>query len=98
MKFLIINRPDGGRKVRKNPEGTRKHANSLKELLKSKEIECAYALIGGGGAYVVEAKDTRELAIMVRENPLFEQCTTDVIPVANAVEFLEGHASYIEKR
>lgn len=88
MKFLVIMRPNGSKHgIGKDGKG---HTEALKKAIKSGAVESAYAFIGGGAAYVVKAKDTYELAGKVRYNPLFDSCSVEVIPVADAVDFLEA--------
>ena len=99
MKFLVISRPNGndhglsgGYDVAENINN---HNDNLKALLADNTIEAAYAFISGGATIIMNANSTKELAIKVRNNPLFKSSHTEVIPVADAVDFLEGVAEYI---
>ena len=95
MKFLIINRPTGhDHGLDGSADSVHSYANAVEAGLKNGSIEAAYALIAGGSAYVINAKNTEELATKVRYNPLFASQTTEVIPVADAVDFLRGAAKH----
>ena len=92
MKFLVIMRPNGS--DHSAGKDTKSHTAALKKAIKEGVVEAAYAFIGGGCAYVVKAKDTYELAGKVRFNPIFEASHVDVIPVADAVDFLDSAARH----
>lgn len=98
MKFLVIARPTGhDHGLDSSARSARRFAGELKKLQKSGGIEACYAFIAGGYAYVVNAADTRELAVKVRHDPLFDTAHTEIIPVADAVDFLEGVAGFADK-
>lgn len=95
MKFLIINRPNGSdHGLAASADAIESYANAVEAGLKSGAIECAYALIAGGSAYVINAKDTEELAVKVRYDPLFASSDTQVIPIADAIDFLHGSKAH----
>lgn len=94
MKFLVVLRPNG-QSHGLTPEDGRTYASSIRSLMADGTLEVAYAFVAGGGAYVVNASDTRELLEKVRLNPLFRSSSVDVIPVADAVDLLEGIADYV---
>jgi hypothetical protein len=97
MKFLVINRPSGAdHGLSRDPANLRHHAAELKKLIASQEIQGAWVLQEGGHAYILNAYDSEELAIKLRWNPLYEASDTQVIPVMDAVDFLEGYATYAE--
>jgi hypothetical protein len=62
----------------------------LKALLKDGTVEVAYSRVDGGHIYVVTADSMKELVYKVRGNPFFEDSDTEVIPIMDAVDFLEG--------
>jgi hypothetical protein len=98
MKFLVIARPTGhDHGLDSSPKSARRFAAELKKLQKGGAVEACYAFIAGGYAYVVSASDTRDLAVKVRHDPLFDAAHTEIIPVADAVDFLEGVAGFAEK-
>ena len=96
MKFLVIFRPNGQPHQFKD-EHARAHGSALNELLAKGELEIAYVFVAGGGAYVVNAADTKELFEKVRGNPLFKSSTVEVHPIADATDYLEGYADYVGK-
>jgi hypothetical protein len=96
MKFLVMFRPNG-QPHQFNTGHMRGQAAGLQELLTSGAVEVAYVFVAGGGAYVVNASDTKELFEKVRGNPLFKSSTVEVHPIADATDFLEGYADYVGK-
>jgi len=95
MKFLVITRPNGADHDLSTDRGSAAgQAGLVEELLKSKVVEVAYAFIGGGSAYVVNADTAKQLAVLVRTNPLFSTQSHEIIPVADAHDFLKGVAAY----
>ncbi|MFN2268033.1 MAG: hypothetical protein ABR533_07130, partial [Desulfonatronovibrio sp.] len=60
-------------------------------------LEVCYTLISGGHAFVINADSTEELATKVRYNPLFKSTETEIIPIANAVDFLERAREHHDK-
>jgi hypothetical protein len=93
MKFLVITRPLGGGQKIANASAT-SYTAEIKKLHDSKVLEASYAFIGGGSAYVVQADTTKQLAVLVRSSPLFHSQSHEVIPIADAMDFLEGLAAY----
>lgn len=106
MKFLVINKHTGQdvshphlqhedpKVVKQRKEKGIAH---LKELLNNGTLEVCYSLISGGHAFVINAESSEELAVKVRYNPLFKSTETEIIPIANAVDFLEGVREHREK-
>ncbi len=93
MKFLVVSRPNGaGHDV--SASSASSNANALRKLQDDRVIEVAYAFIGGGSAYVVKADTAKQLAVLIRSNPLFQSQNHEVIPVADAHDFLDGVANY----
>lgn len=99
MKFLIIMRRVPGAVSFKevSEEKISKHAENLKAGLKSGRVQFAAALLSGGGAYVVEAENAKELAWAVRNNPLYKNCTVEIEPIVDADVFLENAAKIVGK-
>lgn len=96
MKFLVITRPNGGEHgLSATKQSATSMAAELRKLQESKVLEVCYAFIGGGSAYVINADSTKQLAVLVRSNPLFHSQTHEIVPVADAYDFLEAHAQYI---
>jgi hypothetical protein len=96
MKFLVIGKPfSKNHGYSSSNEKVSTHVNSLKSVVGSSTVEKAYALISGGFALVINANDTEELAVIVRSNPFFKTSHVDIIPIADAVDFVEGHAKYV---
>ncbi len=87
MKFLVISRPNGQPHGLKGGAESSAQVKSLVEDPKS-PVEQAYAFIAGGSALVINAADTEELASIVRGNPLFKYSFTEIIPIADAHDFL----------
>jgi muconolactone delta-isomerase len=98
MKFLVTNKPhSNGHDMASDPESSRIYAAQVKELLENGTLVSAYVLAGGGYVYVMNAKDSEELLIKLRYDPLFNFMDTTVTPVVDAVDFLEGHALHVAK-
>lgn len=98
MKFLVINRPTGVPSgVERHHESYEKMADSIEKAIKDGTIDAAWSFIGGGHAYIVTAKDTKELSLKVRYNKLFRSSDTEIIPVADAVDFLRSSATHYKK-
>lgn len=106
MKFLVINRHTGHDVAHEHlqhedpgvvKERKDKALAQLKEFIKDGTLEVCYSLISGGHAYVINAATTEELATKVRYNPLFKKTETEIIPIADAVEFIEGAREHKEK-
>ncbi|XZF15894.1 hypothetical protein ACTHGU_07135 [Chitinophagaceae bacterium MMS25-I14] len=96
MKFLVITRPNGANHgLNASSETARSMSEELRKLQDAKVIEVCYAFIGGGSAYVINADTAKQLAVLVRSNPLFHSQTHEIIPVADAYDFLEVHAQYM---
>lgn len=96
MKFLVINRPTGDDHGLGHDAGVaHDFAEQIEAAVANGTIECAYAFVSGGGAYVCTAKDTEELVKKVRLNPLFKSSHTEVIPIADAHDFLRGVAEFL---
>lgn len=98
MKFMIINRPTGARssKVSGDPEELRSHAANINQWLDKGTIECCYHMVSGGHFYVVNVDTIEQLQLAVRRNPLFDSSDTEVIPITDAADFLEGYAKHVE--
>ncbi len=103
---MVINKPTGHEVTHEaftheDPEVVKqnklKAIAQLKELLDNGTLEVCYMLISGGHMFVIDAKDTEELAVKVRYNPLFKKSHTEIIPIANAVEYLEGAMEHRER-
>jgi hypothetical protein len=96
MKFLVISRPHGGgHDAGSHPAVAREFADQLRKMIDDGTLEAAYAFIGGGSAYVISADSTVELAHKVRGNPVFSAGTHEVIPIADAHDFLDGVAEVL---
>lgn len=94
MKFLILNRASGQpHDLETTPGAVASHTNNLKGMLADGTLEAAWALLSGGHAYVTVAQDAEELALKLRQNPLFDSSHTEVLPIADAVDFLERFAA-----
>ena len=97
MKFLVIARPSSGSyELTKNPAQLRRHAEELQEALDQKLIEAAYTLVAGGYAYVISVRNTDELAIKMRRDPLFAHSQTEALPITLAVDYLKETANFLE--
>lgn len=93
MKFLVVARPNGQpHGLSTSPESVHAHANAVEAALAEGSVEAAYAIVAGGYVSVFTAKDTEQLARMVRYNPLFKSSSVDIIPIADAQDFLHGVA------
>ena len=94
MKFLIIMRrtPGASNFDNASAESLAKHAENIKAGLDKGHVQFAAALLSGGGVYVVEADNAKQLAWAVRDNPLFKSCTVEIEPIVDADVFLQ-HAS-----
>ncbi len=96
MKFLVISRPNGQDHGLAGTydvvDNVNDHNKNLKRILRDKTVERADAFISGGSAVVMNADTTKELAVKVRSNPLFKSSSTEIIPIADAVDFLDGVA------
>jgi hypothetical protein len=68
----------------------------LQAMIGSRTLESAYALISGGFVLIINAEGTNELATIIRSNPLFKTTHTQIMPIADAVDFLEGYAEHIK--
>lgn len=106
MKFLVINKHTGQDAAHPHlqhddpnvvKERKDKALDQLKELKSNGTLEACYSIISGGHAYVINAETTEELAVKVRYNPLFKMTETEIIPIADAVEFIEGAKEHKEK-
>lgn len=95
MKFLVINR-HGTPGATPSPQVLKDYAAKIREMKEKGILLAAYAFLSGGHAYVVEASDTADLARKVRLNPIFGLSETEIIPVAEAEDFLEGFAAHLE--
>lgn len=97
MRFLVIARPSSGSyDLTRDPAQLRRYAAELQEALDQKLIEAAYALVSGGYAYVVNVRNTDELAIKMRRDPLFAYSQTEALPITLAVDYLEETANFLE--
>jgi len=92
MKFMIINNPNG-HNYSKTDGSTSIDAKALADLMAEGVVENAYSTVAGGHIYVVKAKDTEQLVRLVRGNPFFHDSETEVIPLMDAVDFLEGFSA-----
>src|SRR5882672_7556998 len=90
MKFVIINQPSG-QDYAGVSDRTPIDTAPLKKLLGDGTIEVCYSMVSGGHIYVVTASDAEELVRKVRGNPFFHDSQTEIIPVMDAVDFLEGY-------
>lgn len=97
MRFLVIARPSSGSyELTRDPSELRRYAEELQEALHQKVIEAAYTLVSGGYAYVISVRNTDELAIKMRRDPLFAHSQTEVLPIALAVDYLRETANFLE--
>lgn len=95
MKFLVITRPNGqGHGLESSTSSTAGFASEIKKLRSENVLEAAYAFIGGGSAYVILADTSKQLAVLVRSNPLFHTQHHEIIPIADADDFLEGYIQH----
>jgi hypothetical protein len=96
MKFLVITRPNGNsHSVEASKSSATNLAATLRQLQSDGVIEASYAFIGGGSAYVVNADTAKQLGVLVRSNPLFSSQNHEIIPVADAHDFLDGLAEFL---
>ncbi len=95
MKFLVLTRPNGTRTNTRTAEEASKLAREVKRLHEKNIIEAAFAFIGGGSAFVLNADTTKQLAILIRSNPLFSTQHHEIIPVADATDFLQGLSEHL---
>jgi hypothetical protein len=93
MKFLVIMRPNG-QPYQIESEQVRQYAGEVRAALSSGDVEAAYAFVAGGGAFVTNADNSRDLVLKVRMNPYFKASHVEVIPIVDADVFLEGIADY----
>ena len=92
MKFIILNR-SSGQPSQVEASDVARHTESLRQLLADGTLEAAWALLSGGHAYVTSADDAEDLAKKLRKNPLFDSSHTEVLPVADAVDFLDRYTA-----
>ncbi|MEW6278798.1 MAG: hypothetical protein AB1758_09265 [Candidatus Eremiobacterota bacterium] len=92
-----MRRNGGDHGLNTGKDSVKGYAAGLRKAIKDGHVENAYAFIGGGGAYVCSAKDTHELAAKVRYNPLFSSCSVEVVPIADAVDFLDHAPRHVER-
>jgi hypothetical protein len=99
MKFLIIMRRNPGAASYDNstPETLAQHAENLRMGLDKGHVHFAAALLSGGGVYVVEADNARDLAYAVRKNPLYKSCSVEIEPIVDADVFLKHAAQAVGK-
>ncbi len=98
MKFLVINKPTGhGHGIDADPANIRKYAASVQEMLDNGTVEAAYVLLSGGHMYIVNADSSEELVLKVRYNPLFKASQTEIIPIEDAMGYLEAYAAHLEE-
>ena len=99
MKFLVISRPNGSdHRQNKTTASAKSLSGSIRKLHENKTIEASYVFIGGGSAFVVVADSTKQLAVIVRSNPLFSSQNHEIIPIADAADFLEGYAEHVSSK
>lgn len=97
MKFMVINKPTGqAHNMEDTPAHIRQSAAKIKELMDNGTIEEAYVLLSGGHMYIIDADTTEELVAKVRYNPLFKKSHTEIVPVEDALSYLEGYAAHLE--
>lgn len=89
MKFMIINTPNG-QNYSETSSNSPVDASRLQSLLDDGTLEVAYSTVAGGHIYVVKADSTEELVRLVRGNPFFHDSHTEVIPLMDAVDFIQG--------
>ncbi len=102
MKFLVIGKPIvSDHAIETSSRSVSSQASAVASLVGGSRsgdggggLEKAYALISGGFVLIINANDTLELATTVRANPLFKTCHVEIIPIADAQDFLEAAASY----
>jgi len=94
MKFLVISKPNGNSHGLAVSEAGM-YGQKVQALVDSEAntIEKAYAIISGGSAVIINAVDTTELATIVRSSPLFKSSNTEIIPIADASDFLAAFSS-----
>lgn len=95
MKFLVISRPNGHQHDLGKNVSAKNYAAEITKLHESKVLEVSYAFIGGGSAYVVNADTAKQLAVLVRSNPLFNTQNHEIVPIADANDFLEAYDDYV---
>jgi hypothetical protein len=99
MKFLIIMRrtPGAANFDNASPDSLEKHADNIRAGLDKGHVHFAAALLSGGGAYVVEADNAKQLAWAIRDNPLYKNCTVEIEPIVDADVFLKAAAKAVKK-
>jgi hypothetical protein len=96
MKFLVITGRNGLEKesVRSGLEVV-DLAKEVSELYQKKVLESSFAFMGGGSAFVLNANSTEELSVLIRSNALFRYRSHEIIPIADAIDFLKRFAELI---
>lgn len=99
MKFLIIMRrtPGAANFQDVTPESLTAHAENIRAGLDKGRVKFAAAFLSGGGAYVVEADNAKDLAYSIRQNPMFRSCTVEIEPIVDADVFLNHAAKAVKK-
>lgn len=88
LKFLVIIRSHDQYTEGSAPDERQDRLRAIQQLKKESIVELALEFIGGGGAYVVCISSTVRLAVLLQTSPLFKGKRREVIPVAEAADYL----------
>jgi hypothetical protein len=96
VKFLLIAKPRGRVVEPTTLEEISEAKRSLQAYFDEGVLERAYTIIGGGGAYVVNAESVSALASGLRNTRMAKHSTVEILLVEEAVAYFQGLAAELE--
>ncbi len=98
MKFLVIRKPRPGALVQPTSQTIRAHKERLLAAVKSGEVDCTYAFVGGGGCSITNANNAEDLNQRLFSAPLGLFYEFEVHPLSDYGQFMDTVAQVLETR
>src|SRR5579864_3970388 len=98
MKFLVIRRPRVAGTMVPTSKTIREHKESALDAVKRGNLDCIYAVPGGGGSVAIANADSAEqLNEMLTNTPLFLFSEFEVRPLTDYSKYMDNIAAAFEK-
>jgi muconolactone delta-isomerase len=99
MKFLVIRKPRIGTPIMPTSKNIREQKEGALNGVKQKNLDCIYAVPGGGGTVAIANADSIEqLNDTLANTPLFLFSEWEIRPLMDYAKYMDGVAAAFEKQ